>query len=126
MRSKLPPDFPGRLTELRRLMRRQLGLRGQTVGSLTGRSRRVLPGHVQAALERLAHDEELMQHPALRLMVEEDPHDKDVKLVRRHLLQVDVADRRKGWWLGMAGGLAVNLILGGLAIWGVVTLAAAP
>jgi len=119
MRSKLPPDFPGRLAELRRLMRRQLGLRSRSLGDLTRRSRRFVPAHIQAALERLARDEELMQHPTLRLMVEEDPHDQDVKLVRRYLLEIDVADRRKGWWLGMAGGLAVNLILAACAIWAV-------
>ena len=121
MRSRLPPDFPGRLTELRRLLRRQLGLRCKTLAGVTARSRRVLPGHVQAALVRLADDESLMQHPVLQVVISSDPHDADVKLVQKHLLGVDVADRRKGWWLGMAGAMAFNILLLatliGLAIW---------
>ena len=121
MRSRLPPDFPGRLTELRRLLRRQLGLQCKPLAGVTARSRRVLPGHVQAALVRLADDEALMQHPVLQVVISSDPHDADVKLVQKHLLGVDVADRRKGWWLGMAGAMAFNILLLatliGLAIW---------
>ena len=57
--------------------------------------------------------------PTARRNVVED--DVDVKLVQKHLLGVDVADRRKGWWLGMAGAMAFNILLLatliGLAIW---------
>lgn len=111
MRSRFTSDFPGRLKFIRRMIRKKLGLRGKDLASLLPRTKRFVPGYVQAALVRLAEDEQGMKHPIRRIAIESDPHDRDTKLVRDHLKSIDVADRRKGFWLSMLGSMVLNLMV---------------
>ena len=59
----------------------------------------------------LARVEELSQHPRLSMTLDEEKLGRSAADLRDYLEAIDVADRRKGWWLGMLGGLAFNMIL---------------
>jgi hypothetical protein len=113
---KMPPDFPNRVKHIRRLLRRQLGLRGSSLTDILPKSRRFLPRDVQAALSRLADGEQAMEHPRLRAILEADPLSAESKIVRKHLISVDVAHRRKGQWLGIIGAIVINLMCLGVGI----------
>ena len=93
------------------LLREKLGARGEDLKSALNRARPRLPRRIYRQGMVLAAAEPLAGHPRLRLTLDHAALGKAAGEVRAHLDAIDLADRRKGWWLGMLGGLAFNLIL---------------
>lgn len=104
-------DIAARIAELRGLLREVHGIRGRTLGQALRRSKLVLPRRIRRAAQPLADAEPLLGHPRLQRMVDSvalrDAHAE----VSAHLKSVDVADKRRGRLLGIAGAVAVNVIL---------------
>ena len=114
--------IPDRIAEITALMRAKLGARGRTLEATLRAARHRLPRHVRAQAQRLAEAERFATHPKLRLTLDATALDRAARTVEDHLTAIDLADRRKGWWLGMLGGLAFNLLafaalLVGLLMW---------
>ena len=107
-----PADIETRIDQVSALLRGKLGARGKTLGAALRKADRRLPRHVRAEAHRLADAEAFAHHPKLRLTLETDRLDRAATEVGNHLNGIDLADRRKGWWLGMLGGLAFNILLG--------------
>ena len=93
------------------LLREKLGVRGATLAAALHRARHSLPRHVYRRGLILAEAEPLADHPKLSLTLDAPALAAAAQDVRAHLDSIDLADRRKGWWLGMLGGLSFNLIL---------------
>jgi hypothetical protein len=93
------------------LLREKLGVRGKTLSKALGKARRRLPRRVHRQAQVLARAEPLAAHPRLRLTLDQSALRQAASEVESHLGRIDVADRRKGWFLGMLGGLVFNLIL---------------
>ena len=70
--------------------------------------------HRQAT--KLAQVEGMAGHPKLRLTLDTPALAKAAREVQDHLRSIDVADRRKGWWLGALGALAFNILLFGALV----------
>ena len=112
-------------TEIRQtldLLRTKLGVRGTSAERALSRSKRLLPSWAQGALAELARAEQVLDHPRLSLTLDRAALSRSARELRAHLKTIDVADRRKGWWLGMLGGLSFNLIaftalLIGVLVW---------
>lgn len=92
------------------LLRAKLGIRAKTADQTLIKARRLLPGGPYAALKSLADAEPFLDHPKLRLTLDTEALKRAARDVQAHLEAIDAADRRKGWWLGMLGGLSFNLI----------------
>lgn len=92
------------------LMREKLGIRGTTASETLSRCKRMMPRHVYGAVKSLADAESYLEHPRLRQTLDTTSLSRAASDVTTHLKAVDTADRRKGWWLGMLGGLAFNMI----------------
>lgn len=92
------------------LLRAKLGIRAKTADQTLTKARRLLPGGPYAALKSLADAEPFLDHPKLRLTLDAEALKRAARDVQAHLEAIDAADRRKGWWLGMLGGLSFNLI----------------
>lgn len=93
------------------LLREKLGVRGKTLEAAVRKARHRLPRRVHKQAMKLAQAEDRAAHPRLRLTLNTPALSKAAREVRTHLESIDLADRRKGWWLGMLGGLAFNLLL---------------
>jgi hypothetical protein len=92
------------------LMRDKLGIRGKSVHQTLSKAQRLLPATTYGALRSLAEAEPILHHPKLSLTLDADALTQAARDVQTHLEGIDTADRRKGWWLGMLGGLSFNLI----------------
>ena len=93
------------------LMRAKLGVRGKTLSEALRRAKRRLPRRIYKQATLLANVEPLTIHPKLRLTLDTPALNRAAQEVQHHLNEIDVADRRKGWWLGMLGGLVFNFLL---------------
>ena len=104
-------DLQQHSAQIRTLLREKLGVRGKSMAAAMAKARHRLPGHVYRQGQILVAAQPLYDHPKLRQTLDCDALDRAAAGVRTHLNTIDVKDRRKGWWLGMLGGLAFNMIL---------------
>lgn len=93
------------------LLQDRLGVRGKTLAQALRRARHRLPRRVYKQAMRLAQAEPMAAHPKLRLTLDTPPLARAAEEVQSHLRDIDKADRRKGWWLGVLGGMAFNILL---------------
>lgn len=93
------------------LARDKLGIRAETLQAAIPRLRRLLPRSIRTQAVALADAEPRLGHPKLRLTVNNSALARSADILLQHLQAIDKVDRIKGWWLGMLGGLAFNLIL---------------
>lgn len=99
------------IAQVAALLHDKLGVRAATLEAALGKARHRLPRAVYRQGLRLAKAEPLAGHPKLRLTLDRDGLGTAAARVRAHLEAIDLADRRKGWWLGMLGGMAFNILL---------------
>lgn len=92
-------------------MRDKLGAGGKTLKAALRTHGRHLPKRVRAHIRALADAERFADHPKLRLTLDAAALGKAAATAQDHLRKIDKADRRKGWWLGVLGGLVFNLLL---------------
>lgn len=105
------PDLPQINAELAELLRSQLGIRGTGLAVKLRRAGRLLPRRVRQAGAELVEMEALWQNPKLRRRIDPAAVAAAAATVRKHLEGIDVADRRKGYWLGVVTPLAFNLLV---------------
>jgi hypothetical protein len=106
-----PQDISGLIAQTKTLMREKLGVRGADMARAVAKAKRQLPGNVYKQALLLAKAEPLSVHPKLCLTLDAPALGEAAGDVQLYLNALDVADRRKGYILGMLGGLAFNLIL---------------
>ncbi|WP_425045621.1 hypothetical protein [Primorskyibacter sp. S87] len=92
------------------LLREKLGSNGVTLAAALKKARHRLPRRIYRQGQKLAKAEAVAGHPKLRLTVDTPGLHKAAREVSAHLETIDLADRRKGWWLGMLGGMAFNIL----------------
>jgi hypothetical protein len=106
-----PQSIPDQIDQIRVLLREKLGVRAPDLGHALAKVRHRLPRRLYNEAMVLVRAEALAAHPKLRLTLDGAALGRAIHALRAHLEAIDVADRRKGWWLGMLGGLSFNLIL---------------
>lgn len=92
------------------LARDKLRVRGQTLSTVLARGRWRMPRRIARAAQRLVEAEQTAQNPRLRMMLDHDALAKDMRDLRAFLDDIDPADERKGWFLGILASLAINLL----------------
>ena len=103
-------DIAERIAGIRALLAERLGARGPDLARALSRARRDLPRRAWRAGRALARAETLAAHPRLRATLDLPALHAAARELEAALQAIDPADRRKGWWLGVAGGLAFNLL----------------
>jgi hypothetical protein len=100
-----------RLDGLHRLMRSRLKVRGSDFRAVQERAGRLMPRHIRARARQLAAAVPLLSHPKLRLTLDHVALEEAAREVETYLNSIDLADRRKGYILGVLGSIAANLLL---------------
>lgn len=103
-------DIQTRIAQTILLLRKKLGLRDKTLAESVKRAKRRLPRRIYKQALMLAKAEEMADHPKLRLVLDTPRLEKASEEVQAHLNAINLADRRWGWFLGLLGSLAFNLI----------------
>ncbi|MDP5217770.1 hypothetical protein Q5Y75_11110 [Ruegeria sp. 2205SS24-7] len=93
------------------MLRAKLGVRGKTLAAALRRARHRLPKHIYKQALLLAQVEDRAAHPKLRLTLDSPKLADAAEKVQTHLDAISLTERRKGWLLGMLGGLVFNLLL---------------
>lgn len=110
------------IARIRALLQDKLGASGASLAAGLRKVRRRLPRGIHAQARALAAAETLAGHPKLCLTLDTPALARAATQVQAHLERIDLADRRRSWWLGMLGGLAFNLLalmalLIGVLVW---------
>ncbi|SLN55478.1 hypothetical protein TRL7639_02960 [Falsiruegeria litorea R37] len=108
-----PIAVQDQIAETVALLRAQLGVSGKDLSKALRKARHRLPRRIYRQATKLAKVEGMATHPKLRLTLDTPALAKAAREVQEHLRNIDVADRRKGWWLGAFGALAFNILLFG-------------
>lgn len=93
------------------LLRDKLGAGGDSLAAQLRKAERRLPRRLRRQARLLAEAEPLARHPKLCRTLDAPALSAAAAELRAHLQAIDLADRRRGWWLGVLGGLAFNLLL---------------
>lgn len=103
--------FKGELEGLRQLMRQKLGVRGRDFPSALARAGRQLPRALRAEGKAVVAALPMLDHPKLARTIDGARMAQATAALRDHLGAIDLADRRKGFWLGVLGSMAFNILL---------------
>jgi len=103
-------DIQSQITQTVQLLRKKLGVRDKTLTASIKKAKRQLPRRIYKQALLLANAEQMAAHPKLRLVLDTPKLVKASEEVQTHLSGINLADRRWGWFLGMLGGLAFNLL----------------
>jgi len=106
-----PQDIANIIAQTRALIREKLGVRSRDMARAARKAKHRLPRGIYQQAVLLAQAEPLSKHPKLRLTLDATAVTGAADEVQKYLNSIDLADRRRGWFLGMFGGLAFNLIL---------------
>ena len=104
------PDIQTRIAETVALLRAKLGVRDKTLEASIRKAKRRLPRRVYRQAMMLARSEAMASHPKMRLILDTPKLVRASDVVQDHLGSINLADRRWGWFLGLLGGLAFNLL----------------
>ncbi len=103
-------DILADIDELQELLKTNAGASGDLATAL-GKARRQLPRRVYKQGMRLAQALPLLEHPKLRLTLDENSLKGAAREVKTHLAAIDVADRRRGRVLDVLGSMALSLLV---------------
>lgn len=106
-----PQEIPDLITQTKTLIREKLGVGTPDMMAAVTKAKNRLPRKVYNQALLLAKAEPLSAHPKLCLTLDAPTLELAAGDVQGYLNSIDLADRRKGWMLGMLGGLAFNMIL---------------
>ncbi|MBQ4825029.1 MULTISPECIES: hypothetical protein [unclassified Leisingera] len=98
------------IEDIRTLLKEREQASGDLAAALK-RARRRLPRRVYKQGMKLADALPMLEHPKLRPTVDEKPLRGAAREVKAHLQKIDLADRRKGFWLGVLGSAAFSLLV---------------
>ena len=102
--------------EVHRLIEERLRIKGRTLEKALARAGRLLPNWAQREGRYLAQASDLMDHPKLRLMIDEAKIEKAHMSLVTHLKTIDPSERRKTRILGTLGVISFNMILVTIAL----------
>ncbi len=97
--------------EVRNLIEERLRIKGRTLEKALTRAGRLLPNWAQREGRYLARATQFMDHPKLRLMIDEAKLKKAHGSLVAYLKSIDPVERRKTRILGTLGVISFNLIL---------------
>ncbi|MCV6586266.1 MAG: hypothetical protein OIF47_12080 [Marinibacterium sp.] len=104
-------DLQTRFADTRILFREKIGGSRTSLGKGVSAKAHRLPRWARRRARALAAAEPLLAHPKLRLTLDVETLGREVDELQSYLRGIDLQDRRKGWWLGMLGGMVFNLLV---------------
>ncbi|MBB94414.1 MAG: hypothetical protein CML68_07420 [Rhodobacteraceae bacterium] len=103
-------ELSARMDDVSRLLKEKHGVRGSTLARRLRRANARLPRRLRQDAQILQEAETLSDHPRLAMTLNDARYMRAADAMVEHLDTIDVADRRKGFWLGVLGGMAFNLL----------------
>lgn len=108
--SDIPSDISDLIDMVMLRLREKEGVSGRDLNAALRKGRGRLPRRIVKQCQLLARAAPLADHPKLILTLDHAGLRKAGTEVLTYLDSIDLADRRKGWWLGMLGAMAFNIL----------------
>ncbi|VAV98058.1 hypothetical protein MNBD_ALPHA07-1976 [hydrothermal vent metagenome] len=109
-------QFNQRVAELEQMLRDKLGLRGKTLAGRLQKAGRRLPKRVHKAGRVITGAQAVVGNPKLARLQDQSAIDAAFTEMSAYLKPLNRRDQRKGFALGLAGDLAIRLILLAIAL----------
>ncbi|MGV6849618.1 MAG: hypothetical protein ACWA5A_14685 [Marinibacterium sp.] len=106
-----PADLTQQINALSQLLHEKTGVSGRTFAARAHRARFRLPRAARRQARIIADAESRLDNPHLQVTLSDPGLDRAMIRLKDHLMSIDPIDRRRGWWLGMLGGMVFNLLL---------------
>ncbi|MCB4455036.1 hypothetical protein [Leisingera sp. McT4-56] len=97
------------IEDIRTLLKEREHASGDLAAALKHVRRRI-PRRIYKQGMKLAAALPLLDHPKLRMTVDEKPLRGAAREVKAHLQKIDLAERRKDFWLGVLGSAAFSIL----------------
>ncbi|WP_147111190.1 hypothetical protein [Tateyamaria sp. syn59] len=112
-------SLQGRADRVQAALNAAFGVGGKTLDASLRKTGRRLPRRLHAEARRIVDAQGLGGHPKLMRQVDGAALAAAEDRVVTYLKGIDRADQRKGFWLGIAGAVAFNilLIIAGVVVW---------
>jgi hypothetical protein len=104
-------EITAKTQALQRQIKIKLGVSARDLEQALRRAGRRLPRRVRAQGARLVAAQKLAGHPKLVRQIDAQALTQAYDDVSGHLMAIDLADRRKARILGLAGAIALNLLI---------------
>lgn len=109
--SEIATDISSLIEQVRAALREKEGIGGRDLDAALRKGRGKLPRRILKQGQLLARAAPMAAHPKLALTLDHEGLRKAGTEILTYLDGIDLADRRKGWWLGMLGGMAFNILV---------------
>ncbi|MGB3244615.1 MAG: hypothetical protein WBB25_08780 [Sulfitobacter sp.] len=111
--------FTKRSQSLQQMMQRKLGVKSRSLPQALRRAGRRLPRKLRREGAFLLEAQQLAGNPKLARQINPSRIDHAFDALTAYLDGVSAADLRKGWWLNLAGAIALNIliVLAGFLVW---------
>ncbi|WP_299284648.1 hypothetical protein [uncultured Tateyamaria sp.] len=108
-----------RATRVQSALRAAFGVKAKSLDVALRRTGRRLPKRLHAEARRIVDAQALGGQPKLTRQIDGGALDTAETRIVTFLGGIDRADRRKGFWLGIAAAMAFNILLiaAGLVVW---------
>ena len=104
-------DIDRKVGQVQDLLTEKFGVKRLPLAKMVRRVGRGLPRRMQARAGVLSDAERLAGHPKLARQIDQQRLSQAHAELVAHLREIDVADRRKGHLLGIAGVIVFNLLV---------------
>jgi hypothetical protein len=112
-------DIARKVEAVQELLTLKFGIKRQPLAKMLSRAERRLSKRMQGKIKTLIDAQQLAGHPKLARQLDSAAVSTAYADVTTHLKKIDVADRRRGKILGLAGVVVFNLLLvvAGFVMW---------
>lgn len=107
-------DIAGKAADLQQQLQAKLGVKGRSLEHALNRAGHRLPRSARARGQQIVAAQKLAGNPKLSRRVDGAAFNAAYDGLSAHLGAIDVADRRKGTLLSLAGSIVFNLLVVGV------------
>jgi len=112
-------DIAAKIESVQDLLQAKFGVRKRALPKMLRRTGRRLPKRLHARAQVLVDAQALAAHPKMARRIDHAAVKRAYGDISTHLRAIDVADRRKGMILSVAGSVAFNILVVtvGFVVW---------
>lgn len=110
-----PKDISAKAQALQDRLKETYGVRAKTLESALRKTGRRLPRRLQKQAKYIVESQSLAGHPKLSRFIDHAAVNQTFDAISEHLDAVDPAEKRKDYWLTIAGTLALCVLILGAA-----------
>lgn len=108
-------EIEAKIETVQDLLREKLGIRKRNLSRMLQKAGRRLPKRLHGRVQALIDAQALAQNPKLAKRLDKASVTQAFDEITAHLRKIDVAQRRKDVLLGLAGTVAFNMLVLGVA-----------